>query len=107
MQKIDITNKLYANKPIGFNSCMISGNQDQLYAQRFHGKPVKILALKKSSKDREQQNIKIEGKLFRRNGPMIKVLIPKNKPKKVGIKIIAKGIKKLKFWSNVRDTVIQ
>ena len=44
MNKV-ITNRLKANRPIIFKTCIISVAQEKLYAQRFHGKPVKILDL--------------------------------------------------------------
>ena len=44
--KIVIIIKLKANKPITFNNCIISIAQEKLYDHKFHGKPVKIFALR-------------------------------------------------------------
>ena len=43
--KIVITKRLNVNKPVKLRICKTSVNHDQLYAQRFHGKPVRILLL--------------------------------------------------------------
>ena len=86
-QKIVRVSKLNANNPTGCRSWITSGNQDQLYAHRFHGNPVNILLLRKSAIANELQNISIEEKLFFKNDPIAKVDKPKNKPKKSGIKI--------------------
>ena len=107
MQKKVILNILKANKPIGFKTCIISGNHDQLYAHKFHGNPVNILLLKKSTNERELQNKSIEIKLFLIKIPEIKVANPKNKPKNKGIPIKDIGIKYLKLSSNVSEYVIQ
>ena len=106
-QKIVKESKLKANKPIGFNNCNTSGNQDQLYAHKFHGKPVSILLLRKSTKDNEEQKIKIEVKLLAIKGPTTRVPNPKNKPKNKGIKVKAKGIKMKNFSSYVNEFAIQ
>ena len=50
--------KLKANKPNKFKSWIISVKPEKLYAQRFQGKPVKILALIKSEKARPADKIK-------------------------------------------------
>ena len=76
LQKIVKVSKLNANSPIGFKICNISTNQDQLYAQRFQGKPVNSLALKQSKKENVAQKSNIEEKLFFKNGPAIIVLTP-------------------------------
>ena len=44
--KIVIIIKLNANKPITFNNCITSIDHEKLYVHKFHGKPVKIFALR-------------------------------------------------------------
>ena len=81
----------------------MSGDHDHVYAQRFHGKPVNILARKKSINAKDAANNKIDIKLFFMNGPAIKFPKPKKIPKNKGNPIKEKGIKNLKFSSNVRE----
>jgi|TARA_B110001452_G_C15152293_1_gene401020 hypothetical protein len=52
---------------------------------------------------KELENNKIDTKLFCKNGPTIKFAKPKKSPRKTGKLIITKGIKNLKFSSNVRE----
>tara|TARA_B100000767_G_scaffold271692_1_gene297827 strand:+ start:863 stop:1042 length:180 start_codon:yes stop_codon:yes gene_type:complete len=56
---------------------------------------------------KELENNKIDTKLFCKNGPTIKFAKPKKSPRKTGKLIITKGIKNLKFSSNVREWDIQ
>ena len=55
---------------------------------------------------KELENNKIDTKLFCKNGPTIKFAKPKKSPRKTGKLIITKGIKNLKFSSNVNEFVI-
>ena len=99
--------KLNENKPINFNGCKTSGNEDQVYAHKFQGNPDKILLLKKSKKANEEEKIRIEVKLFLINCPANKFAKPKNKPRNNGRPIIESGIIYLKFSSNERECEIQ
>ena len=80
--------------------------QEKLYAQRFQGKPVRIFALIKSDKAKLPEKRNIEGILSFKYGPMIITVKEINKLKNKGIKINPKGIKNLKFSSNVSEFTI-
>ena len=66
-----------------------------------------IFDLKKSENARPDERSSKEEKLYFRKGPNIRVTIEKNKLKNKGININPKGIKILKFSSNVSEYVIQ
>ena len=102
-----MTIKLNANNPKIFNTCKISVNEERLYDHKFQGKPVNILALKKSDNARPPEKIIIETTFKFKKGPMKRVKREKNKLKNSGIKNKAKGIKSLKFSSKVNELVIQ
>ena len=78
-----------------------------LYAHKFHGKPVKIFARKKSEKASPPDKSKIEFRFKFIKGPIIKTTKEKNKLKNNGIKTNAKGIKILKLSSKVNEFAIQ
>ena len=58
-------------------------------------------------KDKLAENINNETKFNFKYGPIKNVINPTNKLKNKGMNIIAKGIKILKFSSNVREFAIQ
>ena len=64
---------------------------------------MRILARKKSIKAYELENNNIDVRLFFINKPEIKFPKPKKIPKNKGNPIKEKGIKNLKFSSNVRE----
>ena len=100
-------NKLNEKKPRLGKNCNISGWSDQVYAQTFQGKPVKILLRRQSIKAKELENNKIDVKLFFKKGPTIKFPTPKKIPRNNGRPIIEIGIKNLKFSSKVSEFDIQ
>ena len=102
-----ITIKLNAYKPRIFSIWIISVDDEKLYAQRFHGKPVSIVDLIKSEKAKPPDKSSIEVKFKFNNGPTIRMTIEKNKLKNNGININPKGINILKDSSNVNEFVIQ
>tara|TARA_Y100001970_G_C14179631_1_gene829084 strand:- start:231 stop:530 length:300 start_codon:yes stop_codon:yes gene_type:complete len=79
------------------------------YAKRFHGKPDKIKPLINSKNPNIIENVKIFIKIpfEKKKNLNIEKAIAKNKLIKAGIRIIAKGIKKLKFLSYKSDRGIQ
>ena len=89
------------------NICMDSNDQDHVYYIKFQGKPVNILPLKNSNTAKTKEKNKIEEIFFSIKGPIIKIAKPKNKDKKRGISIRAKGINILKISSWVSEIVIQ
>ena len=105
--KIVIVIKLKANKPIWFSNWSNSVAQEKLYAQRFHGKPVRTFALIKSDKAKLPDKRNIEGTFNFKYGPIDISVKEINKLKNKGIKINPKGIKILKFSSNVSEFTIQ
>ena len=86
---------------------MISVDQDQVYAIKFHGKPVNKFPLKNSNIEKTKEKSKIKKIFFSENGPTIKHANPKNNDKNKGINISAKGIKLLNIASCVKDMEIQ
>ena len=68
---------------------------------------LKFLILKNQKMRDLKKEASKEEKLYFRKGPKIKVTIEKNKLKNKGININPKGIKILKFSSNVSEYVIQ
>ena len=101
-----MTIKLKANRPTIFNIWRISVYHEKLYAHKFHGKPVNNFALKKSENAIAAEKIKIEDTLYFKSGPTNKIISPVNRLRNKGININAKGIKTLKFSSNVNELVI-
>ena len=99
--------RLNAKKPKIGKSCSTSGVHDHVQAHKFQGKPVKILARKKSINAKDPENKKIEAKLFFKNGPVIKFPMPKKIPRNKGKPIREIGIRNLKFSSNVSECEIQ
>ena len=93
--------------PINESTCIDSVYQDNLYAIKFHGKPVSKYPLKNSKIEKTKEKNKINEILFSKKGPVNNVAKPKNKDKKRGINIIAKGIKTLNISSNVKEIAIQ
>ena len=79
------------------------------YAKRFHGKPDKINPLINSKNPNINENVKIFVNIpFGKNKNLnIKKAIAKNRLIKAGIRIIAKGIKKIKFLSYKSERGIQ
>ena len=64
VKKIVIIIKLNANNPTMWRTWITSVAQEKLYAHKFHGKPVKIVARTQSEKAKELENRKIEAKFI-------------------------------------------
>ena len=107
IQKIVIEKRLSEYAPNIDNTCIISVDQDHVYEIRFHGKPVNILPLINSNKEKITENNKIDEISLSINLPAIKIAKPKNKERNNGINTRAKGIKFLNISSCVRDIEIQ
>ena len=86
---------------------MISVDQDQVYAIKFHGNPVSKFPLKNSNIEKTTEKNKINEIFFSAKTPTSKVDKPKNNDKNKGINISAKGIKLLNIASCVKDMEIQ
>ena len=93
--------------PIKDSICKTSDDHDQVYEIKFHGNPVNKFPLKNSKieKIKEKNIIKLIFSLAKI--PTNKIAKPKNKDRKRGINIRAKGIKPLNISSCVKDIVIQ
>ena len=107
MQKKVIENKLNEYVPIRDNICITSGDHDQVYEIKFHGKPVNKFPLKNSNIEKTKEKNKIKEISFSTKVPTSKIASPKNKDKNRGINIRAKGIKPLNISSCVKDIEIQ
>ena len=107
MQKKVIEIKLREYEPIRDSICIISGDHDQVYEIKFHGKPVIKLPLKNSNIENTKEKNKINEIFFSAKAPTNRIASPKNKDKNKGISIRAKGIKPLNISSCVRDIEIQ
>ena len=107
MQKKVIEIKLNEYEPIKDSICITSTDHDQVYEIKFHGNPVNKFPLKNSKieKIKEKNIIKLIFSLAKI--PTNKIAKPKNKDRKRGINIRAKGIKHLNISSCVKDIVIQ
>ena len=99
--------KLNEYAPIKDNICKISGDHDQVYEIKFHGKPVNKFPLKNSNIENTKEKNKMNEIFFSANAPTSKIARPKNKDKNKGINIRAKGIKPLNISSCVKDIEIQ
>ena len=64
IKKIVTIKRFREKKPIIDNICKLSNDQEKLYAQRFHGNPVRILLLKKSENVKAILIKKIEDKFL-------------------------------------------
>ena len=64
IRKIVIIKRFRENNPISDKICKLSMDQEKLYAQRFHGNPVRILLLKKSENAKAKLIKKIEDKFL-------------------------------------------
>ena len=102
---IEIRLKEYA--PIKDSTCITSDDHDQVYEIKFHGNPVNKFPLKNSKIEKIKEKSKIKLILFFAKVPTNKIAKPKNKDKKRGISIRAKGIKPLNIASCVKDIEIQ
>ena len=107
MQKKVIEIKLNEYVPINDSICIDSTDQDQVYAIKFHGKPVNMLPLKNSNIEKTKEKNNINEIFFSTNGPTTKIANPKNNDKNKGISIRAKGTKSLNATSCVNDMEIQ
>ena len=107
IQKKVIEIKLKAYVPINDNICVDSGDQDQVYEIKFHGKPVNKFPLKNSNIEKTKEKSKINEILFSAKAPTNKIAKPKNKDKNRGTNIRAKGIRHLNISSCVKDIEIQ
>ena len=99
--------KLNEYAPIKDNTCKTSGDHDQVYEIKFHGNPVNKFPLKNSKIEKIKEKSKIKLIFFSAKVPANKIANPKNKDKKKGINIRAKGIKPLNISSCVNDMEIQ
>ena len=99
--------KLNEYAPIKDNTCKTSGDHDQVYEIKFHGNPVNKFPLKNSKIEKIREKSKIKLIFFSAKVPASKIANPKNKDKKKGINIKAKGIKPLNISSCVNDMEIQ
>ena len=93
--------------PIKDNTCKTSGDHDQVYEIKFHGNPVNKFPLKNSKIEKIKEKNIIKLIFFLAKIPTNKIAKPKNKDRKRGINIRAKGIKPLNISSCVKDIVIQ
>ena len=93
--------------PIDDSICITSGDHDQVYEIKFHGKPVNKFPLKNSNIENTEEKSKMKEMLFSAKAPTSKIASPKNKDKNRGINIRAKGIKPLNISSCVKDIEIQ
>ena len=107
MQNKVIEIKLNEYAPIKDNTCRTSGDHDQVYEIKFQGKPVNKFPLKNSKIEKIKEKIKIKLIFFLAKVPTNKIANPKNKDKKKGINIRAKGISPLNISSCVNDIEIQ
>ena len=107
MQKKVIEIKLREYAPIRDSICKISGDHDQVYEIKFHGKPVIKLPLAYSNVENTKEKNKRNEIFFSAKAPTSKIASPKNKDKNKGISIRAKGINPLNISSCVRDIEIQ
>ena len=99
--------KLNEYAPIKDSICTISGDHDQVYEIKFHGKPVNKFPLKNSNIENMKEKNKMNEIFFSAKAPTSKIARPKNKDKNRGINIRAKGIKSLNISSCVKDIEIQ
>ena len=107
MQNKVIEIRLNEYAPIKDNTCKISGDHDQVYEIKFHGNPVNKLPLKNSKIEKIKEKSITKLIFFSVKIPTNKTAKPKNKDRKSGINIRAKGIKPLNISSCVKDIVIQ
>ena len=98
-----MTSKFNANVPVIDKICNTSGDQEKLCTQRFHGKPVSIVLLKKSKTEKVKLIKKIDDILSFKNFPTKTIGKEKNKDKNNGISIKANGIRTLNESSNVNE----
>ena len=99
--------KLSAYVPINDSSCIDSTDHVQVYAIRFHGKPVNKFPLKNSNIEKTKEKSKTKDIFFSEKGPTNKTANPKKRDKNKGTNITAKGIKPLNISSCVKDIEIQ
>ena len=107
MQNKVIEIKLSEYAPIKDSICTTSGDHDQVYEIKFHGKPVNKFPLKNSNIENMKEKNKMNEIFFSAKAPTNKIAKPKNKDKNRGINIRAKGIKSLNISSCVKDIEIQ
>ena len=107
MQNKVIEIRLNEYAPIKDSICKTSGDHDQVYEIKFHGNPVNKFPLKNSKIEKIKEKSIIKLIFFSAKAPANKIAKPKNKDKKRGINIRAKGIKPLNISSCVRDIEIQ
>mgnify|MGYP004154179717 CR=1 FL=1 len=93
--------------PIKDSICKTSDDHDQVYEIKFHGNPVNKFPLKNSKIEKIKEKNIIKLIFFSAKAPTNKIAKPKNKDKKRGINIRAKGIKPLNISSCVKDIEIQ
>ncbi len=93
--------------PIKDSICKTSDDHDQVYEIKFHGNPVNKFPLKNSKIEKIKEKNIIKLIFFLAKIPTNKIAKPKNKDRKRGINIRAKGIKPLNISSCVKDIVIQ
>ena len=106
-QKKVIEIKLNEYVPIKDKICMTSILSYQVYAIKFHGKPVSIFPLKNSNIEKIKAKNNIKDIFLSIKFPTIRIDKPKNNDKKSGINKRAKGIRPLNISSWVREMEIQ
>ena len=99
--------KLNEYAPIKDSICITSGDHDQVYEIRFHGKPVNKFPLKNSNIEKVKEKNKINEILFSTKIPAIAIARPKNRDKNKGTIRRVKGIKPLNISSCVSDIEIK
>ena len=99
--------KLNEYVPINDSICIDSTDQDQVYAIKFHGKPVNMFPLKNSNIEKTKEKNNINEIFFSANVPTTKIANPKNNDKNKGISIRAKATKSLNATSCVNYMEIQ
>ena len=99
--------KLNEYAPIKDSICTTSGDHDQVYEIKFHGKPVNTFPLKNSNIENTEEKSKMKDMLFSAKTPTSKIAKPNNKDKNRGIIIRAKGMNLLNISSCVKDIEIQ
>ena len=99
--------KLNEYAPIKDSICTTSGDHDQVYEIKFHGKPVNKFPLKNSNIENTEEKSKMKEMLFSAKAPTSKIANPKNKDKNRGIIKRAKGMNTLNISSCVKDIEIQ
>ena len=102
--KKNVMKKRFKEKsPIVDNICKLSIDHEKLYAQRFHGNPVRIVLLRKSATEKIPLIKKIEDIFLSEKFPINNIGSEKNKDRNKGINTNPNGIKNLNETSKVSE----